>query len=47
MHMGEMGGALNSFDGKPDGERPLQRLRHRWEDNIEMNVKGIDLEDVE
>jgi hypothetical protein len=33
--------------GKPDGARPLERLRHRWEGNIKMNVKGIDWEDVE
>jgi hypothetical protein len=25
----------------PDGERPLERIRHRREDNIKMNVKGI------
>jgi hypothetical protein len=23
---------------KPDGKRPLGRLRHRWEDNIMMNL---------
>jgi hypothetical protein len=28
--------------GKPDVEGPLERLRRRWEDNIKMNVKGID-----
>jgi hypothetical protein len=22
--------------GKPDGKRPLGKLRHRWEDNIKM-----------
>ena len=27
--------------GKPEGRRPLGRFRHRWEDNIK-----IDLEDV-
>jgi hypothetical protein len=26
--------------GKPEGKRPLGRPRHRWEDNIRMNVKG-------
>jgi len=24
--------------GKPEGKRPLQRPRHRWEDNIKMEV---------
>jgi hypothetical protein len=23
--------------GKPEGKRPLGRLRHRWEDNIKMD----------
>jgi hypothetical protein len=26
--------ALNMF-GKPEGNRPLERPRHRWEDNTE------------
>jgi hypothetical protein len=30
--------------GKPEGKRPLGRLRHRWEDNIIYNFK-INLED--
>jgi hypothetical protein len=25
--------------GKPEGERPLQRPRHRWMDNITMDLK--------
>jgi hypothetical protein len=24
---------------KPEGRRPLGRPRHKWEDNIRMNVK--------
>jgi hypothetical protein len=27
--------------GKPKGKRPLGRPRHRWEDNIKMDVKEI------
>ena len=27
--------------GKPTGKRPLRRVRHRWEDNIRMNLKEI------
>jgi len=25
--------------GKPEGKRPLGKPRHRWEDNIEMNLQ--------
>jgi len=25
--------------GKPEGKRPLGRPRHRWEDNIKMNLR--------
>jgi hypothetical protein len=28
---------------KPTGKRPLGRLRHRWEDNIRMNLKEISI----
>jgi hypothetical protein len=33
--------------GKPEGKRPLGRPRHRWEDNIKMDIqeegcKGMD-----
>ena len=27
--------------GKPDGKRPLGRPRHRWEDNIKMDLKEV------
>jgi hypothetical protein len=27
--------------GKPEGKRPLQRPRHRWEVNIKMNLQGL------
>jgi hypothetical protein len=33
-HMGERRGAYRALVGKPEGRRPLGRLRHRWEDNI-------------
>jgi hypothetical protein len=26
------------FVGKPDGKKPLGRTRHRWEDNIRIDV---------
>jgi len=27
--------------GKSAGKRPLGRPRHRWEDNIKMNLQGV------
>jgi hypothetical protein len=27
--------------GKPEGKRPLGRLRRRWEDNIRMDLREI------
>jgi hypothetical protein len=27
--------------GKPEGERPLERPRHRWDYNIKIGVKEI------
>jgi hypothetical protein len=27
--------------GKPEEKRPLGRLRHRWEDNIKMDLQEV------
>ena len=27
--------------GKPEGKRPLGRPRHRWEDNIKMDLREV------
>ena len=27
--------------GKPDGKKPLERLRRRWEDNIKMDLEEV------
>ena len=27
--------------GKPDGKRPLGRPRHRWQDNIKMDLQEV------
>jgi hypothetical protein len=28
--------------GKPEGKRPLEGSKHKWKDNIKMDVKEID-----
>jgi hypothetical protein len=40
--MGEERKVYKVLVGKPDGKRPLRRLRHRWEDEVRMDVRGID-----
>jgi hypothetical protein len=32
---------------KPEGKRPLGRLRHRWVDNIRMDLGEMGLGDVD
>ena len=36
--MGEGRGVYRVLVGKPEGRRPLGRPRHRWEDNIRMDL---------
>jgi hypothetical protein len=38
---------INILVGKPEGRRPLGRLRRRWEDNISMDLREIGFEDVD
>jgi hypothetical protein len=42
--MGEGRGVYRVLVGRPEGKRPLERPRRRWEDNIKMDLreKGID-----
>jgi hypothetical protein len=37
-------GVYRVLVGRPKGNRPLERPRHRWEDNIKMDLRelGID-----
>jgi hypothetical protein len=42
-----MRNAYSVFVGKPEGSRPLQRRRRRWEDNIKMYLREIEWEDVD
>ena len=37
--MGEGRGLHRVLVGKPEGKRPLGRPRHRWEDNIKMDLQ--------
>jgi hypothetical protein len=30
--------------GRPEGKRPLGRPRHRWEDNIKMDLREIGMD---
>jgi hypothetical protein len=33
--------------GRPGGRRPLGRPRHRWEDNIKMDLRELGFGDVD
>jgi hypothetical protein len=44
-HVAGMGAKMNAYRilvGNPEGKRPLGRPRHRWVDNIEMNLRKIE-----
>jgi hypothetical protein len=39
--MGKGRGAYRVLVGRPEGRRPLGRPRHRWKDNIKMNLQEV------
>jgi hypothetical protein len=39
--MGEERKVYKVLVGKPQGKRPLERQRHRWEDGIRMDLREI------
>jgi hypothetical protein len=39
--MGEEKGVYRVLVGKSEGRRPLGRPRHRWEDNIRMDLREV------
>ena len=41
VFMGEGRGVRRFLVGIPEGKRPLERLRRRWEDNIEMDLQEV------
>jgi hypothetical protein len=40
-YMGEVRGVNKNLVGKPGGKRLLGRPRHRWEDNIKMDLQEL------
>jgi hypothetical protein len=45
--MGEGRGVYWVLVGRPKGKRPLGRPRHRWEDNIKMDLREIGIDGAE
>jgi hypothetical protein len=39
--MGEGRGVYRVLVGNPEGKRPMGRPRHRWEDNIKMDLQEV------
>jgi hypothetical protein len=39
--IGEERGVYRVLVGKPEGNRPLGRPRHRWEDNIKVDLQEV------
>ena len=39
--MWERRGVYRVLVGKPEGKTPLGRPRHRWEDNIKMDLQEV------
>jgi hypothetical protein len=42
--MGEGSGAYRVLVGRPEGKRPLERPRRRWEDNIKLDLREIGID---
>jgi hypothetical protein len=43
--MGEGRGVYRVLVGSPEGKRPLERPRCRWEDNIKMDLREIGIDE--
>jgi hypothetical protein len=39
--LGERRGVYRVLMGKPEGRRPLERPRRRWEDDIKMDLQDV------
>jgi hypothetical protein len=44
--MGEGRGVYRVLVGRPEGKRPLGRPRRRWEDNIKMELREIEINEA-
>jgi hypothetical protein len=40
-HLGKRRGVYRSLVGRPERKRPFGRHRHRWEDNIKMDLQEV------
>jgi hypothetical protein len=45
--MGEGRGVYRVLIGKPEGKRPLGSPRRRWEDNIKLDLREIEIDGVD
>jgi hypothetical protein len=45
--MGDGRGVYRALAGKPEGRKPLGRPRHRWEDNIKMDLQEVGCGDMD
>ena len=41
LRTGERRGVYRVLVGKPEGKKPLGRLRGRWEDNSKMDLREV------
>jgi len=45
-HMEEWRGVYSVLVGRPEVKRPLGRPRHKWEDNIKLDLREIGINGV-
>jgi hypothetical protein len=45
--MGEKKNACRILVGKPEGKKSLRRPRHRWVDNIKMDLREVEWGDMD
>jgi hypothetical protein len=47
VRMGEGRGACRILVGRPEGRKPFERRRHRWEVNIKMDLQEVGWEGMD
>ena len=45
--MSERRGIYRGLVGKPEGNRPLGKPRHRWKNNTKMGLQEVECEDMD